>query len=316
MENTTPNKKRKKFFLAIFIVFIIIIIAISLFFYLNIKKKDDPKINDNSTENLEKKEEEIKNNENIEKAEEKIENNKENGEWKNDEKNISLDEELENDEKRILDISKAYEKLATLPLQNKKLPENDFFKKNNIKDPLNWKEKNWCVFEYLYEKISDNSFKISFCLEAKESEEKLKNDFGNNKNSIIKYSYENNRHYFYFNMNTETLLETYEDYQKSARDTKRMTDLQYISVLIQMYFSENKYLPDSIEDTKIYLEPNRKMAKDPMDWKIKDGCVFKYLYEKISDNNFRLSSCLESEKNQEKLKNDWWIYPKRFEILW
>lgn len=305
MENTTPNKKRKKFFLAIFIVFIIIIIAISLFFYLNIKKKDDPKINDNKTENLEKKEEEIKNNENIEKAEEKIENNKENGELQN----ISLSIKIENDLKRLTDISKAYEKLVSLTLENKKPPENDFFKKNNIKDPLNWKEKNWCVFEYLYEKISDNSFKISFCLEAKESE-KFKNDLLNNKNSNFGYSYENNRHYFYF------ILETYEDYQKSARDRKRMIDLQHISVLIQIYFNDSGNMPENMDDLKIYLEPNRKMAKDPMDWKIKDGCVFKYLYEKISDNNFRLSSCLESEKNQEKLKNDWWIYPKRFEILW
>jgi len=105
---------------------------------------------------------------------------------------------------------------------------------------------------------------------------------------------------------------------KKAKDSSRVINLGAIESIIESFYQDNQKYPKNLT-TEIFIFP---IPVDPDSGVIINGCTFWYVYEVspsaewIPRQNYRLSTCLESEYNiKEKAMKDWWIYNDKFEIF-
>lgn len=146
--------------------------------------------------------------------------------------------------------------------------------------------------------------------------------FGNENEGILYFIVFYNNNYKYKNQIIESfkiinkiqkqkLLKAKEDmelkYELEALDSLRKSHLRSISMLLFLYKAENKKLPESLDSLK-------EKFKDKKDWQTINWCKFWYTYEKISDREYRLSTCMESEYWKKQAKEDGWIYENKYEV--
>jgi prepilin-type N-terminal cleavage/methylation domain-containing protein len=79
------------------------------------------------------------------------------------------------------------------------------------------------------------------------------------------------------------------EYQKVARDTVRLSNLNSISQSLELYFAENKSYPDALANGTLDLSAyNSRIV-----WDDPSNC--KYKYEKVSNSAYNLYTVKESK---------------------
>ncbi len=101
-----------------------------------------------------------------------------------------------------------------------------------------------------------------------------------------------------------------------ARDAIRFGDIMTLQSGVEQYYQDEWEYPVKIDSVKAYIN---KMPKDPKDWQTINGCKFWYIYKvkNSSDGvnqNYSLSTCLESKDNQSRASGDDWTDPMRYEV--
>ena len=88
---------------------------------------------------------------------------------------------------------------------------------------------------------------------------------------------------------------------EKARDTSRIMTLLASRSILEMEYQDNWEYPNTFNFNN----------KDFKDWETINWCKFWFTYEvfekdTLANNWYRLSTCLESKSNKEKLTSDWW----------
>lgn len=94
-------------------------------------------------------------------------------------------------------------------------------------------------------------------------------------------------------------------YYLETSDSLRIMEVDSILKRLSIEFVKEWKYPEFLDES---------YSKDRREGETENGCYFTYLYEKISDEEIRISFCPESERWKEKAKNDGWIYDNRYEV--
>ena len=105
------------------------------------------------------------------------------------------------------------------------------------------------------------------------------------------------------------MLASCSDQDEKQRDSSRIATLKSVQASLESSFSDNLEYPDDFTFNN----------SDYKDWEIINWCTFWYKYEvfekySIPNSWYRLSTCLESSSNKDKLTSDWWIYDDKYEL--
>ncbi len=106
---------------------------------------------------------------------------------------------------------------------------------------------------------------------------------------------------------------------EKARDTSRINDIKMIQSWLEQTYQDNAEYPSSLDDENLAIFLY-KIPKDSKEWEIINWCTFWYTYEvltlnKLENQWYILSTCLESKSNINKLTLDWGIYDNKFEVF-
>ncbi len=104
---------------------------------------------------------------------------------------------------------------------------------------------------------------------------------------------------------------------EKARDSVRIMDLKLIQIWIDQSYNDEWQFPSSLNSETLSYLP--MIPEDPKKWETINWCTFWYTYEVfeknwLQNNWYRLSTCLESEVNSNRLTSDRGIYDNKFEV--
>lgn len=137
---------------------------------------------------------------------------------------------------------------------------------------------------------------------------------------IIEYVDSGDKYNSSFQQNTKINIVPFEwklSQNKQAqkyRDKKRSDDLMSIASMLSNYEDDNNKYPNSLDE--LPLVSSKAIPKEKyLNEKTINGCTFVYKYTKISDDKYKLSTCLETEEEFTYESWKWGQFPFMFDTI-